>query len=127
MLKRANLSNRISRTLRHLGSTKSDSTIEYLDCSIDFFVEHIDAQFKDGMSWDNYGRDLERDCWEIDHIVPVNCDNPTVEEVIKRLHFSRCGRSTIGVRVTVLLVKIENQTVYGYRIGGKHNTTAFLV
>jgi hypothetical protein len=35
-------------------------------------------------------------------------------------------RSTIGVRVTVLLVKIENQTVYGYRIGGKHNTTAFL-
>lgn len=87
---RDNLSRRINKSLKHLGSTKSDNTIEYLDCSIEFFVEHIEAQFKDGMSWDNYGRDSERDCWEIDHIVPVNYNNPTVEEVIKRMHYSNC-------------------------------------
>ena len=32
----------------------------------DGFEEHIERQFKDGMTWDNYG-----DAWEIDHIIPI--------------------------------------------------------
>lgn len=40
---RDNLSSRISRALKDLGSTKSENTIKYLDCSFEFFVEHIEA------------------------------------------------------------------------------------
>ena len=35
------------------------------------------------MSWDNYGT-----IWHIDHIVPIKYKNPTLEEVMERLHFS---------------------------------------
>ena len=34
------------------------------------------------MTWENYGK-----IWHIDHIVPINYNNPTLEEVIKRLHY----------------------------------------
>ena len=36
----------------------------------------------DGMSWENYGA-----VWDIDHIVPIKYQNPTIEEVIERLHY----------------------------------------
>ena len=34
------------------------------------------------MSWDNYGE------WEIDHIIPLKYNNPSIEEVQERLHYS---------------------------------------
>lgn len=34
------------------------------------------------MSWDNYGE------WEIDHIVPIMYNNPTLTEVEQRLHWT---------------------------------------
>lgn len=34
------------------------------------------------MTWENYGK-----IWHIDHIVPINYKNPTLDEVIKRLHY----------------------------------------
>ena len=43
---------------------------------------HIENQFKDGMNWDNYGD------WHIDHIIPLKYDNPSLDEVIERLHYT---------------------------------------
>ena len=43
----------------HMPNTNRDSYKEYLK-------EHIEKQFKDGMSWKNYGK------WHIDHIIPIN-------------------------------------------------------
>jgi len=37
----------------------------------------------EGMSWDNYGTD-----WQIDHIIPIKYDNPSLEDVIERLHYT---------------------------------------
>jgi hypothetical protein len=37
-----------------------------LGCSIDELKLHLSAQFKSGMSWDNYGQ------WHIDHVIPVS-------------------------------------------------------
>ena len=34
------------------------------------------------MSWENHGQ------WHIDHITPLNYGNPTIEEQIKRLHWT---------------------------------------
>ena len=41
-------------------------SIEYLGCTIDEFISHIESQFQPGMSWDNYGE------WQIDHIMPLS-------------------------------------------------------
>ena len=46
------------------GKTKSAKTLELLGCSIEQLKEHLEKQFKAGMSWDNYGK------WHIDHIRP---------------------------------------------------------
>lgn len=44
---------KVYRTFQYLGYTKAD------------FVAHIERQFTNGMTWDNYGK------WHVDHIVPV--------------------------------------------------------
>ena len=35
------------------------------------------------MNWDNYGTD-----WHIDHIIPIKYQNPTIEEIEERLHYT---------------------------------------
>ena len=62
--------------------SKSKRSIEYLYCDIITFKKHIENKFVEGMTWENYGK-----IWHIDHIVPINYNNPTLEEVIKRLHY----------------------------------------
>ena len=64
-----------------LKSKKSKCSIQYLGCQIDEFKKHIEEQFTEGMTWDNYGK------WHIDHIIPIKYDNPTFEEVCERLHY----------------------------------------
>ena len=70
--------NRIRSSLQ---SDKSKHSIEYLGCTIQHFKEHIEKQFVEGMTWDNYGE------WHIDHIIPLKYENPTMEETIERLHW----------------------------------------
>jgi hypothetical protein len=45
---------------------KSSHTLEMLGCSIEELKNHLESQFTEGMSWDNYG--LRG--WHIDHIKP---------------------------------------------------------
>lgn len=65
---------------------KELSSQKYLGCDIKTFKEHIEKQFNESMSWENYGE------WHIDHIVPIkykeNGEVPSIEEVIKRLHYT---------------------------------------
>jgi hypothetical protein len=46
--------------------TKDKSTWKYVDYTIKELKEHLESQFTEGMSWDNYGWDG----WWIDHIIP---------------------------------------------------------
>lgn len=66
---RCNLSRRINHAIK---KGKTDSTLELLGCTIDELREHLEAQFKDGMTWNNYGNPNgdHTDCWHIDHIKP---------------------------------------------------------
>jgi hypothetical protein len=66
---------------RALKSDKSKHSIEYLGCNIEEFKEHIENQFIEGMTWENHGE------WHIDHIIPIKYENPSLEEVIERLHW----------------------------------------
>ena len=70
-----------SSVRRALHSDKEKHSIEYLGCTIQHFKEHIEKQFVEGMTWDNYGE------WHIDHIIPLKYENPTMEETIERLHW----------------------------------------
>jgi len=47
------------------GLTKGGSTFEHLPYTPLELKEHIENQFNEHMSWDNYG-----DYWHLDHIVP---------------------------------------------------------
>lgn len=52
---------------------KSAHTTELLGCSIDFCQGYLEAQFSEGMSWDNFGE------WHIDHIVPCDYFDLSIE------------------------------------------------
>jgi hypothetical protein len=57
-----NLRQRIRDALK--GNSKSESTINLVGCSIEFLKKHLEFNFKNGMSFKNYGK------WHIDHIRP---------------------------------------------------------
>lgn len=58
-----NLRRRVYKALK--GFNKAAHTMELLGCSIEYLKEHLEKQFKSGMSWDNYGE------WHVDHIRPL--------------------------------------------------------
>lgn len=59
---------------------KDSPTKQLLGCDYNKAFKHIENQFRDGMSWDNYGE------WHIDHIIPL-CSATTVEELEKLCHY----------------------------------------
>ena len=59
------------------------SNLEYLGCSIEEFIAHIEGEFTEGMSWDNYSSE-----WEFDHRKPLGAKGLTEEEIIERLEFT---------------------------------------
>jgi len=88
---RNNIQRRLSSNLRRRvraainGDCKSTSTTALLGCSIDEFKKHLESLFKEGMSWDNYGRYG----WHIDHIIPCNSFNlEHLEDQKKCFHYS---------------------------------------
>ena len=63
-------------------SDKEMSSTEYLGCNIETFKKHIEQQFKEGISRENYGE------WHIDQKIPLKYNKPSLEEVAQRLHYT---------------------------------------
>ena len=62
---------------------RAERTLVLLGCTIDELITHLEGQFSDGMTWDNYGD------WHIDHIRPcVSFDLTDVEQQQQCFHFS---------------------------------------
>jgi len=55
-----------NRAFRH--NKKSNKTFQYVDYTFEEFREHIEKQFKEGMSWDNW----TNRGWHVDHIKPIS-------------------------------------------------------
>lgn len=53
------------------GSKSARKTFELLGYTVEQLMEHLEKQFKPGMSWDNYGIGG----WHIDHIIPLAAHN----------------------------------------------------
>jgi hypothetical protein len=74
---------RIRESIKH--GFKSKSTLQLIGCSIQHLRSHLESQFTEGMSWDNYGLFG----WQIDHIVPCSSfDLSKPEEQEKCFHYT---------------------------------------
>lgn len=60
----------------YLGSkkTRRGSTFEIVGCTPDFLRQHLERQFKPGMTWENYGSH-----WHVDHRIPLASGNSSDE------------------------------------------------
>lgn len=71
----------INKKIRDKDFAKSFTTEKYLGCDVKTFMEYLERNFKQGMSWEN------RDKWHIDHIVPISRAN-TEEEFVLLSHYT---------------------------------------
>jgi hypothetical protein len=78
-----NMRRRVSLFLQSINITKSNKTFDIVGCSPQQLKEHIQSQFQDNMSWENYGYYG----WHIDHIIPLSSAK-TEEELYKLCHYT---------------------------------------
>lgn len=74
----------VLQALKSKGVSKSKTskkTEEILGCDLNFFREHIESKFTEGMNWLNHGE------WHLDHIIPMDAAE-TIDEVIKLNHWT---------------------------------------
>ena len=65
------------------GNQKAGNTTELLGCSFEIAIEHIEKQFKPGMTWDNHGE------WHIDHCKAcAKFDLTDLDEQKKCFHYT---------------------------------------
>lgn len=80
---------RLTQKLRHEArsclSAKRNDHIDSLGCTKSFFQDHMESQFQDGMTWDNYGE------WQLDHKKPIaSFDLSDPDQVKQAFHYSNC-------------------------------------
>jgi len=63
---------------KFMKGTKQKSTWEYFNYNLETLKEHLELQFKDGMSWENYGK------WHVDHIIPQSSFDFTKDEEVNK-------------------------------------------
>lgn len=69
-----NLRSRLYQALTAVRAGKKVSAVKDLGCSVPELIKHLEARFKLGMTWDNYGQ------WHVDHIRPLASFNLTDAE-----------------------------------------------
>lgn len=59
-----NLRRRVGLALTNQKTTKDETTLKLVGCTVAELVTHLECQFKEGQSWENYGE------WHVDHVRP---------------------------------------------------------
>jgi hypothetical protein len=72
---------RLYEILTRFKYPKRGSIFKYLGCDINALKAHLESQFKDNMSWNNYGE------WHVDHIIPL-ASAKSEEELIALCHYT---------------------------------------
>lgn len=79
---RMRLSSRLTELLKKASTTKNMTTRELTGCTSQELCSHLEAQFHDGMTWEN------RKFWDVDHWIPcANFDLTDPEEQKKCFNF----------------------------------------
>ena len=79
----SNVRERTKDFLNYKKHNQNSHITDVIGCSPKKLKEHIQNQFKDGMSWDNYGFYG----WHIDHKIPLSSAK-TEEEIYKLCHYT---------------------------------------
>ena len=79
------IGNRIRESIHKMGYSKKSKTKIILGCDFEEFKNHIENLFQEGMSWENYGKDING--WQLDHIMPISIAK-SEEDVVKLNHYS---------------------------------------
>ena len=74
---RTSLNARLKKLLLSNNSKKSESIVEYIGCSIQFFKAWMEHLFQGEMSWDNHG------LWHLDHVKPCAAFDLSDPEQVK--------------------------------------------
>ena len=76
---------RIWTILKKQNTDKNNSTMELIGCSKEELIKHLESQFKEGMSWENWSLNG----WHIDHIRPCSSfDLSDPAQVKECFHYS---------------------------------------
>jgi len=81
----ARMANSMRRSIRRYldaGQKGEMSSFEIIGCSKDDLRKHLESKFRDGMTWQNYGKH-----WHIDHIVPL-ISAKSADEVKRLCHWT---------------------------------------
>lgn len=79
------LRTRIWTALKIQGLKKNHSTMEITGCSKEELIQHLESQFSEGMTWENWSLNG----WHIDHIRPVSSfDLSDPAQVKECFHYS---------------------------------------
>lgn len=65
------------------GRAKAGSAVRDLGCSVQRLKAHLENQFRQGMTWENYGHGLGR--WCIDHHIPLSSVDLTDRKQLLRV------------------------------------------
>lgn len=80
---RLRLRRRLNGALKRVGAIATAPTLELIGCTQTELIQHLEQQFSEGMSWDNYGE------WHVDHIRPcASFDLTDSAQQRKCFHFS---------------------------------------
>jgi hypothetical protein len=78
---RLNIRNRVSKAIKN--KIKPITIENVLGCTRNELMEHLQKQFTNGMTWENYGQ------WHIDHIIPLaSFDLTELEQFKKACHYT---------------------------------------
>lgn len=77
----SNLRSRLRCFLKSKSWRKSSKFSEYIGCSGEELKSHLSKQFREGMTFENYGK------WHIDHIVPL-CSAQSEQDAINLCHYT---------------------------------------
>ena len=72
----------VHRAINIIKQKKIFRTMVYIGCSVQELKEHIENQFKQGMTWNNHGQSG----WHLDHIIPL-C-NFHINEIMHANHYT---------------------------------------
>lgn len=75
------LRNRTFDVLKSKNFKKNNNFHNYIGCTVENLVKHLESLFKNGMNWENQGM------WHIDHIVPLSSAK-NEEELFKLCHYT---------------------------------------
>jgi hypothetical protein len=80
---RCNLKSRLYHAVKNQDIMKCSSTMDLTGCSAEELMSHLESQFTEGMTRDNYGK------WHVDHIKPCISFNLLLDaEQRKCFHYS---------------------------------------